>query len=60
MAIKFEDYAQNYRHARLERRNGILQVALHSNGAELLWGMGPHEELSYLFGDIARDSENKV
>ena len=60
MAIKFEDYAQNYRHARLERRNGILQVTLHSNGGELLWGMGPHEELSFLFGDIARDSENKV
>jgi enoyl-CoA hydratase/carnithine racemase len=60
MAIKFEDYAWKYGHARMERRNGILQITLHSDGGELLWGLEPHEELSYLFGDIARDSENKV
>ncbi len=60
MARKLEDYAQKFKHARLERHNGILQVTLHSNGGELLWGSRPHEELSYLFGDIARDSENKV
>ncbi|MGE5254275.1 MAG: enoyl-CoA hydratase/isomerase family protein, partial [Planctomycetaceae bacterium] len=60
MAIKFEHYARKYRHARLERRDGILQVTLHSEGRELLWGMGPHEELSHLFGDIARDAENRV
>lgn len=60
MPIKFEDYAEKYKHARLERRNRILQVTFHSNGGEFLWGYEPHEELSYLFGDIARDSENKV
>jgi len=60
MARKFEEYAQKYKHARLERHNGILQVTLHSNGGEFLWGNRPHEELSYLFGDISRDSENKV
>ena len=46
--------------AMLERRDGILQVTLHTNGKELEWGGGPHEELSYLFADIARDFENKV
>jgi enoyl-CoA hydratase/carnithine racemase len=60
MAIKFDDYANRYRHAKLERSGGILQVTLHSEGKELEWGGGPHEDLSYLFADIARDFENKV
>ncbi len=28
-------------------------------GGELQWGGGPHDELSFLFGDIARDPENR-
>ena len=60
MAIKLDDYANKYKHAMLERRDGILQVTLHTHGKELEWGGGPHEELSYLFADIARDFENKV
>ncbi len=60
MPIKFEDYSEKYKHARLQRRKGILQVTLHTDGGEFLWGYEPHEELSYLFGDIGRDSENKV
>jgi enoyl-CoA hydratase/carnithine racemase len=60
MAVKLEDYADKYKHARLERRSGILQVTLHSDGGPLLWGGAPHEELSFLFADIARDYENKV
>jgi enoyl-CoA hydratase/carnithine racemase len=60
MAIKLDDYANKYRHAKLERRDGILQVTCHSNGREMEWGLGPHEDLSFLFADIARDFENKV
>ena len=60
MAIKLDEYANKYKHAKLERRNGILQVTLHTNGGELQWGGSPHEDLSFLFGDIARDFENKV
>ena len=60
MAIKLEDYANRYKHARVERRNGILQVTLHTDGGELQWGGGPHQDLSYLFADIARDYENRV
>jgi hypothetical protein len=47
MAIKLDEYANKYKHAMLERRDGILQVTLHTNGKELEWGGGPHEELSY-------------
>jgi 6-oxocamphor hydrolase len=60
MAINYDDYANKYQHAKLERRDGILQITLHSGGKELAWGGMPHEELSYLFYDIARDRENKV
>ena len=60
MAIKLNDYASKYTNARMERRNGILQVTFHTNGKELEWGGVPHEEFSYLFEDIARDFENRV
>src|ERR1700686_2701997 len=57
--IKFDDYAKKYQHIKMERRDGILQMTLHTNDAELKWGMGPHEELSYAFYDVARDHENR-
>ena len=60
MAVKFEDYANKYPHVKLERRNGILQLTLHTNGKDLIWGAEPHDELSLLFGEIARDPENRV
>jgi hypothetical protein len=41
-------------------RRNPAQVTLHSDGKELEWGGAPHEELSFLFADIARDYENKV
>lgn len=56
---KFEDYANRYKHIKMERRDGILQMTLHTNDAELKWGMGPHEELSYAFNDVARDHDNR-
>jgi enoyl-CoA hydratase/carnithine racemase len=56
---KFEDYGNKYSTIKMERRDGILQMTLHTNNAELKWGMPPHEELSYAFNDIARDHENR-
>jgi enoyl-CoA hydratase/carnithine racemase len=57
---KFEEYAEKYKFIKMERRDGILQMTLHSKGGELLWGGKPHEECSYAFYDVARDRENKV
>jgi len=42
----------------MERREGILQMTLHTKGVDLKWGISAHEELSYAFYDIARDHEN--
>lgn len=57
---RFDDYAEKYHHVRLERRNGILQMQLHTDGGTLHWGEGPHSELGQCFYDIGSDPENKV
>ena len=57
---KFEEYVDKYNHVRMERRNGILQMQLHTDGGTLRWGEGPHSELGKCFYDIGSDPENKV
>ena len=57
--MKFEDYATKYSQVKMGRRDGILQMTLHSNNAEFKWTALPHEELSYAFNDVARDHENR-
>jgi enoyl-CoA hydratase/carnithine racemase len=57
---RFDDYANKYEHVRMERRDGILQITLHTNGGVLQWGGGPHEELPRAFYDIGSDSENRI
>jgi enoyl-CoA hydratase/carnithine racemase len=60
MATALSEYQEKYRHARLERTNGILEVTLHSDGDTLVWGDSPHTELGHLFTDIGADPENRV
>lgn len=57
---RFEDYREKYRNARMERSDGILEVTLHTDGADLVWGARPHAEMGYLFEDIGRDPHNEV
>lgn len=52
-----EEYAKKYQSARLERRNGILQVNLHTEGQSLRWGFLPHGERPGLFHDIGADPQ---
>ena len=57
------DYAQKYRFVRFLREGGILEMALHTDGGPLLWGVDPnnvHEELGQAFYDVGRDEENLV
>jgi enoyl-CoA hydratase/carnithine racemase len=44
----------------MERRDGILQVTLHTDGKSLQWGLGPHRELPLAFHEISNDHDNKV
>jgi len=56
----FDEYATKYQTARMERRNGILHVTLHTEGKSLRWGFLPHGELPEAFHDIGADRENRV
>src|SRR5260370_77707 len=56
---KFEEYQVKYKHATMERRDGIIQMTLHSEDGPLKWGGPPPEELSYAFYDVARDHGNR-
>jgi enoyl-CoA hydratase/carnithine racemase len=61
--MNFADYATRYETIRFERADGILQMTLHSNGGEALWGVTPtslHGELGAAFADIASDPGNRI
>jgi hypothetical protein len=56
----FDEYKNRYKTARMERRNGVLQVTLHTDGQSLRWGFLPHGELPEAFHDVGADRENRV
>jgi enoyl-CoA hydratase/carnithine racemase len=63
MAIRpsFDNYKDAFEFIKLERdADGILLVQLHTNGGEVMWNLKAHEELAYLWGEVARDMENRV
>ena len=51
----FDEYRNQYKHVQMERRNGILQLTLHTDGKTLHWGEGPHSELGKCFYDVGSD-----
>lgn len=57
---QLETYAEKYSHIKFHREDGILQLTLHSDDSDLVWGFPPHEELGYCFADIGADPENKA
>ncbi len=60
MAPKFEEYSKRYPHVAMQRRDGILEMRLHTGGKDLKWGLTVHEELGYCFTDVGTDRDNKV
>ena len=57
---RFEEYAHRYRTVKMERRDGVLQMTLHTDGQALRWGLVPHAELPAAFYDVGRDRDNRV
>lgn len=60
---KLEAYAGQYGNIALERRDGILEVRLHSKGGPLKWGSletSVHAQLGEAFYDIAHDPDNRI
>ena len=58
---RFEDYREKYAtYFKLERRNGILQVQMHTQGGPVMYGLPIHNAWSQLWLDIGNDPENEV
>jgi enoyl-CoA hydratase/carnithine racemase len=57
----FENYRDAFSNARLIRKdNGVLEVALHTNGGKLTFDGHTHEQFVELFHAIGEDRENRV
>lgn len=57
---QFSDYEDKYETIKLERRGGILQMTLHTDGGSLQWGPTVQSELVDAFTQIGADRENRV
>src|SRR5256886_12183681 len=58
---KFDTYREAFPNARLSREpNGVLEVALHTDGGKLLSNGHTHEQFVHLFHAIGEDNHNRV
>lgn len=58
---QFETYRNTFPNARLTRRpNGVLEVALHTDGGKLVFNGHTHEQFVDLFHAIGEDRDNRV
>jgi hypothetical protein len=58
---KFDTYRDTFPHARLTRKgNGVLEVALHTDGGKLVYNGYTHEQFVDLFHQSGEDRENRA
>jgi enoyl-CoA hydratase/carnithine racemase len=58
---KLEDYKKIYsEHMSFERKNGILQVRLHTKGGPVKWSFEMHQAMAEAWTTIGHDPENEV
>ena len=58
---KLEDYKKTYsEHMSFERKNGILQVRLHTKGGPVKWSFEMHQAMAEAWTTIGHDPENEV
>jgi len=60
MTRTFDQYRHDYRHVAMTRRDGIVELRLHTNGGPLVWGAGPHAELGHCFREVGSDRTNRL
>jgi enoyl-CoA hydratase/carnithine racemase len=58
--MKFPQYADSFRDIRMERRDGVVEMRLHSNGDSLLWNDVIHTELVEALYRVGQDAETRV
>ena len=57
---KFDNYSMSYRFIKMERRGGILQMSLHTDGGPLQWNLDAQVEFVRAFTDVGADRENRI
>jgi enoyl-CoA hydratase/carnithine racemase len=58
---RFDAYRESFPSARLARTsNGVLEVALHTDGGKLVFNGHTHEQFVELFHVIGEDRESRV
>jgi enoyl-CoA hydratase/carnithine racemase len=58
---RFEQYREKYAtHFKMERRDGILQVQMHSDGGPVKFNLRIHNDWPQLWIDIGNDPDNEV
>ncbi len=58
---RFEDYREKFApYFKMERRNGILQVHMHTAGGPVMYGLPMHNTWSQLWLDVGNDPDNEV
>lgn len=57
---RLSEYADKFETIRLERRDGILEMTLHTGGGSLQWGPTVQSELVEAFTQIGADRENRI
>ena len=55
----FDTYASRYPHVKMERRDGILQMALHSDGGPFQYDLHSRNDVLAALSDVARDPDNR-
>jgi enoyl-CoA hydratase/carnithine racemase len=61
LMAKFDTYARAFPNARLTHKpNGVLEVALHTDGGKLVFNGHTHEQFVDLFHAIGEDRDNRV
>jgi enoyl-CoA hydratase/carnithine racemase len=60
MMSRLDEYANKYQTIKLERKKGILQMTLHTDGKPVRWGPVIQSELVDCFTQIGADRENRI
>lgn len=58
--MKLDDYADRYSTISFDRRDGVLEMKLHTDGGPLRWGGVPHAEIEEALLMVGRDQDNEV
>ncbi|HEY8610905.1 MAG TPA: enoyl-CoA hydratase/isomerase family protein [Roseomonas sp.] len=56
----FDNYVARHPHVAMERRNGILQMTLHSNGGPFHYDLQSRDDVVAALSDVAQDPDNRV